>query len=86
MVSSILLGLIGAFVAMIGMKCMKCLEDDEVKKSRMAILGGVIFLISGEEHLSSLNPWLWTRVHLGSYVILWSCKKTSVWKPPEMGR
>uniref|UniRef100_A0A8C6XL65 Claudin n=1 Tax=Naja naja TaxID=35670 RepID=A0A8C6XL65_NAJNA len=47
MVSSILLGLIGSFVAMIGMKCMKCLEDDEVKKSRMAILGGVIFLISG---------------------------------------
>ncbi|XP_034280429.1 claudin-1 [Pantherophis guttatus] len=47
MVSSILLGLIGCFVAMIGMKCMKCMEDDEVKKSRMAILGGVIFLISG---------------------------------------
>ncbi|XP_015684672.1 claudin-1-like, partial [Protobothrops mucrosquamatus] len=56
MVSSILLGLIGAFVAMIGMKCMKCLEDDEVKKSRMAILGGVIILISGEEGLSSANP------------------------------
>ncbi|XP_070610283.1 claudin-1 [Erythrolamprus reginae] len=47
MVASILLGLIGSVVAMAGMKCMKCLEDDEVKKLRMAILGGVIFLISG---------------------------------------
>uniref|UniRef100_A0A0K8RY00 Claudin n=1 Tax=Crotalus horridus TaxID=35024 RepID=A0A0K8RY00_CROHD len=56
MVSSILLGLIGAFVAMIGMKCMKCLEDDEVKKSRMAILGGVIFIISG---LASLVATSW---------------------------
>ncbi|KAL7991152.1 hypothetical protein Chor_012807, partial [Crotalus horridus] len=76
MVSSILLGLIGAFVAMIGMKCMKCLEDDEVKKSRMAILGGVIFIISGEEGLSSANPCLWTRVHLGLAIILQSCKET----------
>lgn len=86
MVSSILLGLIGCFVAMIGMKCMKCLEDDEVKKSRMAILGGVILLVSGEQRLSSLNPWLWARVRLGPCLILWSFKKTSVWKPPEMGQ
>uniref|UniRef100_A0A8D0DS97 Claudin n=1 Tax=Salvator merianae TaxID=96440 RepID=A0A8D0DS97_SALMN len=47
MISSILLGLIGSFVAVIGMKCMKCMEDDEVKKMKMAVLGGVIFLISG---------------------------------------
>uniref|UniRef100_A0A803SW41 Claudin 1 n=1 Tax=Anolis carolinensis TaxID=28377 RepID=A0A803SW41_ANOCA len=47
MVASILLGLIASFVAMIGMKCMKCLEDDEVKKMRMAVLGGIIFLVSG---------------------------------------
>ncbi|XP_026578670.1 claudin-1-like [Pseudonaja textilis] len=86
MVSSILLGLIGSFVAMIGMKCMKCLEDDEVKKSRMAILGGVIFLISGEECLPSLNPWLGTGDRLGPRASLWSCKETSVWKPPEMGQ
>nr|XP_020662230.1 claudin-1-like [Pogona vitticeps] len=47
MVASILLGLIATGVAMIGMKCMKCMEDDEVKKMRMAVLGGIIFLVSG---------------------------------------
>ena len=48
MVIGILLGLIAIFVATIGMKCMKCLEDDEVQKMRMAVIGGVIFLISGK--------------------------------------
>lgn len=47
MVVSILLGLIAIFVATVGMKCMKCLEDDEVQKMRMAVIGGVIFLIAG---------------------------------------
>lgn len=56
MVASILLGLIASFVAVIGMKCMKCMEDDEVKKMRMALLGGVMFLISGEQQHSR---WLW---------------------------
>ncbi|KAL2301193.1 hypothetical protein Nmel_011754, partial [Mimus melanotis] len=47
MVASILLGLVGVFVAVTGMKCMKCMEDDQVKKMRMAVFGGVIFIISG---------------------------------------
>ncbi|TFK04883.1 Claudin-1 [Platysternon megacephalum] len=47
MVAGILLGLIAIFVAVTGMKCMKCMEDDEVKKMRMAVFGGVIFLIAG---------------------------------------
>ncbi|ELK28669.1 claudin-1 [Myotis yumanensis] len=47
MVVCILLGLIAIFVATVGMKCMKCLEDDEVQKMRMAVIGGVIFLIAG---------------------------------------
>uniref|UniRef100_A0A8D0QM29 Claudin n=2 Tax=Sus scrofa TaxID=9823 RepID=A0A8D0QM29_PIG len=46
MVIGILLGLIAIFVATVGMKCMKCMEDDEVQKMRMAVIGGVIFLIS----------------------------------------
>ncbi|XP_036880115.1 claudin-1 isoform X1 [Manis javanica] len=46
MVIGILLGLIAICVATIGMKCMKCMEDDEVQKMRMAVFGGVIFLIS----------------------------------------
>ncbi|XP_024054417.1 claudin-1 [Terrapene carolina triunguis] len=47
MVAGILLGLVAIFVAVTGMKCMKCMEDDEVKKMRMAVFGGVIFLIAG---------------------------------------
>ncbi|XP_023556696.1 claudin-1 isoform X2 [Octodon degus] len=47
MVIGILLGLIAIFVSTLGMKCMKCLEDDEAQKMRMAVIGGVIFLIAG---------------------------------------
>ncbi|XP_060006255.1 claudin-1 isoform X2 [Lagenorhynchus albirostris] len=56
MVIGILLGLVAIFVATIGMKCMKCLEDNEAQKMRMAVIGGVIFLISGMNlvRLSSL--------------------------------
>ncbi|XP_007439633.1 claudin-1 [Python bivittatus] len=61
MITSILLGLIGCFVTMIGMKCMKCLEEDEVKKMRMAVLGGVIFLISGFAALVATS-WYGNRV------------------------
>uniref|UniRef100_A0A8D0GUK6 Claudin n=1 Tax=Sphenodon punctatus TaxID=8508 RepID=A0A8D0GUK6_SPHPU len=46
MVAGILMGLIAIFVAMIGMKCMKCMEDDEVKKLRMAVLGGFAVLVA----------------------------------------
>lgn len=48
MVIGILLGLIAIFVSTIGMKCMKCLEDDEVQKMWMAVIGGVIFITSGK--------------------------------------
>lgn len=47
MVAAILLGLVAVFVAVTGMKCMKCMEDDQVKKMRMAVFGGVIFIIAG---------------------------------------
>ncbi|KAG8515839.1 Claudin-1 [Galemys pyrenaicus] len=47
MVIGILLGLLAICVATVGMKCMKCMEDDEVQKMRMAVIGGVIFLIAG---------------------------------------
>ncbi|XP_004460891.1 claudin-1 [Dasypus novemcinctus] len=47
MVIGILLGLLAIFVASIGMKCMKCMEHDEVQKMQMAVIGGVIFFISG---------------------------------------
>ncbi|XP_033006820.1 claudin-1 [Lacerta agilis] len=47
MVASILLGLIAFSVSLIGMKCMKCMEDDQVQKMRMAVIGGIFFLVAG---------------------------------------
>lgn len=47
MVAAIVVGLISIFVAMIGMKCMKCMEDDQTKKMRMAVFGGVMFIVAG---------------------------------------
>lgn len=57
MVIGILLGLIAIFVATVGMKCMKCMEDDEAQKMRMAVFGGVIFLISGKRGPEPLRPY-----------------------------
>ena len=57
MVIGILLGLVAIFVATVGMKCMKCLEDNEVQKMRMAVIGGVIFLISGKRDPAPLRPY-----------------------------
>lgn len=47
MVAAIIVGLVAIFVSVIGMKCMKCMEDDQVKKMRMAVFGGVIFIVAG---------------------------------------
>uniref|UniRef100_A0A3B1JK11 Claudin n=1 Tax=Astyanax mexicanus TaxID=7994 RepID=A0A3B1JK11_ASTMX len=45
MVVSILLTVIGLGVASMGMKCTNCGGDDKVKKSRIAMTGGIILLI-----------------------------------------
>ncbi|NWV46113.1 CLD1 protein, partial [Daphoenositta chrysoptera] len=66
MVASILLGLVGVFVAVTGMKCMKCMEDDQVKKMRMAVFGGVIFIISGLAALVATS-WYGNRVARAFY-------------------
>lgn len=57
MVIGILLGLIAIFVATVGMKCMKCMEDDEVQKMRMAVIGGVIFLFAGKRGPAPFSPY-----------------------------
>uniref|UniRef100_G3VDR8 Claudin 1 n=1 Tax=Sarcophilus harrisii TaxID=9305 RepID=G3VDR8_SARHA len=61
MVIGIIVGLIAIFVATVGMKCMKCMEDDEVQKMRMAVFGGVIFLVSGLAVLVA-TAWYGNRV------------------------
>ncbi|XP_040389656.1 claudin-19 isoform X2 [Cygnus olor] len=47
MVISLLLGFFGIIVSVVGMKCTKVGEEDPVTKSRIAVAGGVLFILSG---------------------------------------
>ncbi|NWI66309.1 CLD19 protein, partial [Todus mexicanus] len=48
MVISLLLGFFGIIVSVVGMKCTKVGEEDPVTKSRIAVAGGVLFVLSGK--------------------------------------
>ncbi|KAF7236789.1 Claudin-7 [Varanus komodoensis] len=47
MVVSIVLGLIAMGIAVMGMKCTRCGPEDRVQKARIAMTGGIIFLVAG---------------------------------------
>nr|XP_031362474.1 claudin-19 isoform X2 [Lonchura striata domestica] len=47
MVISLLLGFFGIIVSVMGMKCTKVGEEDPITKSRIAVAGGVLFVLSG---------------------------------------
>ncbi|GAA6091057.1 claudin-1 isoform X2, partial [Tachysurus ichikawai] len=47
MVSGILLCGIAVLVAAVGMKCTKCMEDNMELKSKVAMAGGVVFIVAG---------------------------------------
>ncbi|XP_053941817.1 claudin-19 [Cuculus canorus] len=47
MVISLLLGFFGVVVSVVGMKCTKVGESDPVTKGRVAVAGGVFFILSG---------------------------------------
>uniref|UniRef100_A0A8B9YEF2 Claudin n=1 Tax=Bos mutus grunniens TaxID=30521 RepID=A0A8B9YEF2_BOSMU len=47
MVASLVLGFLATFVATMGMKCTNCGGDDKVKKARIAMTGGIIFILAG---------------------------------------
>ncbi|XP_062259973.1 claudin-1 [Platichthys flesus] len=47
MLSSILLCFIATMVSMVGMKCTTCLGDQPEQKDKVALTGGIIFIISG---------------------------------------
>lgn len=47
MVVSLVLGLMAMFVGTMGMKCTNCGGDDKVKKARIAMTGGIIFIVAG---------------------------------------
>ncbi|XP_075876924.1 claudin-1 isoform X1 [Nelusetta ayraudi] len=47
MLSAALLGFIAILVEMVGMRCTTCLAGEPQQKDKVALVGGVIFLISG---------------------------------------
>lgn len=51
MVVSLVLGFMAMFVATMGMKCTRCGGDDKVKKARIAMTGGIIFIVAGESQV-----------------------------------
>ncbi|XP_007254241.3 claudin-4-like [Astyanax mexicanus] len=53
---SIIVGIMGIFLAMAGGKCTNCVED-ETSKAKVAVTAGVIFIVSG---LLCLIPVCWT--------------------------
>lgn len=48
MVISLLLGFFGIIVSVVGMKCTKVGEEDPITKSRIAVAGGVLFILCGK--------------------------------------
>nr|XP_020442395.1 claudin-1-like [Monopterus albus] len=47
MLSSIVLCLISVLVEMVGMKCTTCMADQPEQKDKVAMIGGIIFIIAG---------------------------------------
>uniref|UniRef100_A0A4X2JV48 Claudin n=1 Tax=Vombatus ursinus TaxID=29139 RepID=A0A4X2JV48_VOMUR len=47
MVISLVLSFLAMMVAAMGMKCTRCGGDDKVKKARIAMTGGIIFIVAG---------------------------------------
>ncbi|KAG8148201.1 hypothetical protein E2320_022868 [Naja naja] len=57
MVISIVLGVVAIGIATMGMKCTRCGDDNKVTKARIAMTGGIIFLVAG---LCSLVACSWS--------------------------
>ncbi|KAA0718452.1 Claudin-1 Senescence-associated epithelial membrane protein [Triplophysa tibetana] len=47
MISSIFLGAVALMAAAVGMKCTTCLADNKQQKSKVALAGGVLFILAG---------------------------------------
>lgn len=55
MIASILLSGLGLLVAMVGMKCTTCLADAPEQKDKVAIAGGVFFIVAGQQETCSVH-------------------------------
>ena len=48
MLCAILLGIISMMVEMVGMRCTTCMSEAPAQKDKVALAGGVIFIIAGQ--------------------------------------
>lgn len=51
MIVGIIVSVAGLGVACMGMKCTTCAGNDKLRKSRIAMTGGIILLVGGEDAL-----------------------------------
>ncbi|CAL8367070.1 unnamed protein product [Boreogadus saida] len=56
MVTSIVLCFVSVLVAVVGMRCTTCLEDQPEQKDKVALTGGILFILSG---LCGLAATIW---------------------------
>lgn len=55
MIISVLMGFIAIIVSVVGMKCTKVGDNNPSTKSKIAISGGSLFLLSGEIYVTRSN-------------------------------
>ncbi|KAJ8274556.1 hypothetical protein COCON_G00091810 [Conger conger] len=66
MITAILLSFIAALVAMVGMNCTTCLENDMQQKAKVAMAGGILFIIAGVAGLIA-SSWYGNRIAVKFY-------------------
>ncbi|XP_059542222.1 claudin-7-like [Myotis daubentonii] len=66
MVVPLVLGFMAMFVATMDMKCTRCGGDDKVKKARIAMTGGTIFIVAGLAALIACS-WYDHKIITGFY-------------------
>ncbi|XP_053566217.1 claudin-1 [Bombina bombina] len=69
MICGILIGFFAVCIAAVGMKCLTCLQDDEVKKAKVGIAGGALFVIAGLCVLIA-TAWFGNRIARDFYNVL----------------
>ncbi|MEE6510812.1 hypothetical protein FKM82_031008, partial [Ascaphus truei] len=66
MICGIIAGFFAVCISAVGMKCLTCLQDDEVKKAKVGIVGGVLFIIAALCVLIA-NSLVWHRIAQAFY-------------------
>lgn len=69
MLASILLSFISILVEMVGMRCTTCMAQEPEQKDKVALAGGVIFLIAGQCPFSSDTQWNKHTLHKAMFLI-----------------